>query len=161
MPKPGKTELRPLDIRSQKVVQKALEIALQALWEGEFSTLSHGFRPVRRVSTAIQMVKQNFSLATYVVEGDIKNAFGEVNHAILMGLLSEKIKCKLTLKLILNLLTTGYIDKRGVLYRTKVGIPQGSIPGPVLFNIYLHNFDLIIGETVGKIPISPKKNYEY
>ena len=57
IPKPGKTELRPLDIRAQKVVQKAIDMILQILWEEGFSNHSHGYRPGRSPATAIDEIK--------------------------------------------------------------------------------------------------------
>lgn len=85
-------------------------------------------------------IKSEFADANWIVEGDIKNCFGSINHAVLISLLEKKISCKRTLNLIQQHITVGYVEGKGVV-AVEVGIPQGRILGPVLSNIYMTPFD--------------------
>lgn len=151
IPKPGKRTIRPLDISSQKVVQKAMEIALSILWETTWRNHSHGFLHGKSTRSALEMVKTTIRYAKFVIEGDIKNCFGEMDHKILLDLLAQKIKCKKTLELFRSLLTMGFVDSNGKYHPTRVGIPQGSIPGPVMANIYLNEFDKYMEELIARL----------
>jgi len=89
------------------------------------------------------MLKTNFKDANFIIEGDIRDCFGSIDHKILLTILNRKIKCEKTLKLIKILLEAGFFLK-GVYNKTDIGVPQGTIVGPVLCNIYMSEFDSFI-----------------
>lgn len=145
IPKPGTADKRPLGIASpkEKIVQKAILLVLESIFEPSFLRNSHGFRPNRGNHTALKMVKSEFHGVPWIIEGDISKCFDEIDHSILLGLLSKRISCDKTLTLIKRGLKAGFIDL-GIFTRTKLGTPQGSILSPILCNIYLHELDLFL-----------------
>lgn len=146
IPKPGKKDIRPLDVRGQKVVQIAITIALVILWEREFSDHSHAYRIGRGINSALLMIRKLFANCPWVIEGDISKCYESVRHKILIDMLRKKIVCSITLTLIERLLKSGYVDRKGVLHKRTQGIPQGTVVGPVLVNIYITEFDNFINQ---------------
>nr|AIB08181.1 hypothetical protein [Neoporphyra perforata] len=145
IPKPGSVDKRPLGIASprEKTVQKAILLVLESIFEPSFLRNSHGFRPNRGNHTALKMVKSEFHGVPWIIEGDISKCFDEIDHSILLRLLSKRISCDKSLTLIKRGLKAGFIDL-GIFTRTKLGTPQGSILSPILCNIYLHELDLFL-----------------
>lgn len=143
IPKLGKNEMRPLTIASprDKVVQKAMQLVLEQEYEKIFLDSSHGFRPGRGTRTAMQYVEAKFQSSHYIIEADFSKAFDTIQHKKLMEILSEKIKCEKTLKLIESSLKAGYIEFGELHKNLDIGTPQGSILSPLLCNIYLHKLD--------------------
>jgi len=143
IPKPGKSSTRPLTIAAprEKVVQKALQLMLEPLFEDTFLDYSHGFRPSRGTRTAIQFMEAKFQSSRYIIEADFSQAFPSIPHNKLLELLNERIKCDKTLALICSGLKAGFVEL-GKLYESSIlGTPQGSILSPLLCNIYLHKLD--------------------
>lgn len=151
----GKT--RPLGIPSgrDKVVQEAMRILLEVIYEGKFSDLSHGFRPNRSCHTALKQISK-WNGITWMIEGDIKGFFDNVNHTLLAGFLQKHIKDQRFIDLYWKLVRAGYIDD-GVKYNTFNGVPQGGIVSPILSNIYLHEFDTYVQELIEEFS-SKEKN---
>ena len=148
IPKPGKNRTRPLAVASprEKVVQKAILLVLERLYEPEFLDSSHGFRPKRGTHTAMKQLESQFQSAKYIIEADFSKAFDTIPHIPLLRLLSERIKCGKTLSLIRSGLKAGYFEF-GTLYdNLAVGTPQGSILSPLLCNVYLHQLDKYMEE---------------
>jgi group II intron reverse transcriptase/maturase len=136
-------KLRPLGIPtfSDRVVQSALKLILEALYEPVFLDCSHGFRPRRGCHTALAAIYDNPKVRIdWVVEGDIQGCFDSVSHQILIRLLQRRIADDRLLKLIAKFLKAGYFE-REEWNPTKAGTPQGGILSPVLANIYLHELD--------------------
>jgi len=146
IPKPGKSELRPLGVTNprDKVVQQAILMVLECIYEPRFLDVSHGFRPQRGTHTALKMVDQQFKNAAWVIEGDIKKCFDSVDHGILLGFLREVIHCDKTIALIRSALKAGYTLEGKWHSQNSVGTPQGSVLSPILANIYMHVFDLFM-----------------
>jgi retron-type reverse transcriptase len=144
IPKPGKTELRPLGLPdfSNKIVQDAIRLVLEAIYEPIFEHYScnYGFRKNLSCNEAIEHIDKHFNGTDYFIEGDIKGAYDSVDHEILMTILSKQISCTKTLKLIKSGLKAGISDM-GQNFDSFLGIPQGGIASPILFNIYMHEFD--------------------
>lgn len=143
--------LRPLGIPAfeDRVVQSAVKIVLEALYESVFLDCSHGFRPSKGCHTALMAVQDCPRVRMdWVVEGDIKGFFDHVSHHILLKLLHKRIRDDRFLKLIAKFLKAGYFD-RDMWNPTKEGTPQGGIVSPMLANIYLHELDKFVLEEIG------------
>ena len=136
---------RPLGIPtfSDKLVQEALRIILEAVYEPVFLDVSHGFRPKRSCHTALKSIKMQFNGTRWFVEGDIKGCFDNIDHNVLIGLIRNKIKDARIIKLIYKFLKAGYMENWQY-HKTYSGTPQGGIISPILANIYLHELDKFV-----------------
>jgi RNA-directed DNA polymerase len=138
---------RPLGISSfpDKIVQEAIRMVLNAIYDPEFAkiNMNFGFRPGMGCQDAIHQIQQKAKAMDIVIEGDIKGAFDNVDHNIMIQILSEKIKDYKFLKLIKGGLKWGVIFLN---YRqdSELGTTQGSVVSPLLYNIYFHQFDKYI-----------------
>lgn len=143
--KNNRKKLRPLGIPTftDKLVQEVLRMILEAVYEPIFLDVSHGFRPKRSCHTALKQLRREFNGTRWFVEGDIKGCFDNINHAVLVGLLSNKIKGARITKLIYKFLKAGYLENWQY-HKTYSGTPQGGIISPLLANIYLHELDKFV-----------------
>lgn len=105
-------KLRPLDIPSfrDKLVQEAIRLILEAIYEPIFSDFSHGFRPNRSCHTALKQMCSSFKGAIWFIEGDITKCFENIDHNLLLDLLAKKIKDSKFLNLIRKFLKAGFMD---------------------------------------------------
>ena len=144
--KNNRKKLRPLGIPTftDKLVQEVLRMILEAVYEPIFLDVSHGFRPKRSCHTALKQLRREFNGTRWFVEGDIKGCFDNINHAVLVGLLNNKIKDARITKLIYKFLKAGYLEDWQY-HKTYSGTPQGGIISPLLANIYLNEFDQEMG----------------
>jgi RNA-directed DNA polymerase len=132
IPKPG-GKLRRLGIPTvrDRVVQAALKLVLEPIFEAEFQPCSYGFRPGRRAQDAIAEVH---FLATrgyrWVLEGDITACFDEIDHAALMDRVRGRIADKRVLALVKAFLVAGILTQDGRHQDTITGTPQGGHPVP-------------------------------
>ena len=144
IPKPGTTKRRRLGIPTAKdrVVQSALKLVLEPIFEADFKPCSYGFRPNRRAQDAIAEI-HHFCTRSYewVVEGDIKACFDEIDHAALMGRVRRRIGDKRVVALIKSFCKAGVLTEGGQLEDSTSGTPQGGILSPVLANIALSVLD--------------------
>lgn len=140
---------RPLGIPSSddKLVQEVIRMMLQAMYEGNFSHQSHGFRPFRSCQTALIQVQKVFTGTKWFIEGDIKGFFDNINHDIMINTLKERIDDDRFIRLIRKFLNAGYIED-WVFHNTYSGTPQGGIISPILANIYLDKFDKYVEEYI-------------
>jgi len=139
----GKT--RPLGIPSIKdrIVQEALRMVLEPIFEADFSPYSFGFRPTRRTMDAIKCITwstQEHKKYFWVIEGDIASYFDTIHHPKLIRLLGRRVKDQKILRLIWNFLRAGVMEKR-TFRDTTLGTPQGGIVSPLLANIYRQELD--------------------
>lgn len=144
-------KLRPLGIPTftDRVVQSAVTLILEAIYEPVFLDCSHGFRPNRSCHTAFQTIRDTPQVRMdWVVEGDVEGCFDNISHQILLRLLQKRIKDDRFLGLIARFLKTGYFE-REMWNPTKAGTPQGGIVSPILANIYLHEMDVYVEQTYG------------
>ena len=137
--KPGAT--RPLGISNleDKIVQKMMHKVLESIYEPIFLEGSHGFRPGRSCHTAIQALQDHLyknSIQT-VIDIDLKNFFGTIDHKILEEILREKITDPKLMRYIIRMFKAGILTE-GELKITEEGVPQGSACSPILANIFAH-----------------------
>ena len=143
IPKPGSTERRPLSIPTvrDRIVQAALKIVLEPIFEADFLPCSFGFRPKRAAHDALQvLLDESFAGKLWVVETDIANCFEAIPHDRLMQAVQERVCDQAVLKLLRAILRTGVMQD-GQVRRVVTGTPQGGVISPLLCNVYLHRFD--------------------
>lgn len=148
IPKPGKSEKRPLQIAParEKIVQKAMELVISSIYEPDFLPTSHGFRPNKSTHSALKEADAQFKGSTWFIEADISKCFDSIQHERLIRCLSKKIKCKKTLALIKSGLKVGYVEIGGISEKASRGTPQGSVLSPLLCNVFLHELDVFMDE---------------
>jgi group II intron reverse transcriptase/maturase len=138
-------KLRPLGLPTwtDKLLQEVMRSILEAYFEPQFSDHSHGFRPGRGCHTAVSAVQRGWTGTKWFIEGDIKGCFDNINHAVLLRVLGEKVHDNRFLRLIQRLLQAGYLDqwRYGA---TLSGTPQGGVLSPLLANVYLHELDRFV-----------------
>jgi group II intron reverse transcriptase/maturase len=143
---PGKVGERPLSIANprEKIVQKALALVLEMIFEPLFLENSHGFRPNKGVHSALKQLHTKGGPFTWVINGDISKCFDKIPHDKIMTLLGKRISCHRTLELIQKSLVNPAMKDKTVIpsYMGAELTPQGSIISPILSNIVLHEFDL-------------------
>lgn len=146
IPKPGKTEKRPLGIPTiiDRIVQECVRNILEPIAEAQFFEHSYGFRPMRSADMAVARIKHiNFHAKCYwVVEGDIKGFFDNIDHNVMINSLWDiGIRDKRVLCIIKQMLKAGVMKECS---KSEMGTPQGGIISPLLANIYLNRFDNFI-----------------
>lgn len=143
--KKNQSKKRPLGIPNftDKLVAEVIRGLLEAYYEPQFSDNSHGFRPERGCHTALGQIRQQFKGITWYIEGDIKGCFDNINHDVLMEILSKKIHDNRLLNLIRQGLKAGIMDDWRY-EETYSGTPQGGVLSPLLANIYLNELDQFI-----------------
>lgn len=144
IPKPGTAgERRPLSIPSvrDRVVQAALKIVLEPVFEADMLPCSFGFRPRRSAHDALQvLVDEHARGRRWVVETDIAECFSAIPHDKLMQAVEERICDQSVLRLLRQILRAGVMED-GQVRRPVTGTPQGGVVSPVLCNVYLHRLD--------------------
>ena len=143
IPKPGSTERRPLSIPAvrDRIVQAALKIVLEPIFEADFLPCSFGFRPKRAAHDALQvLLDESFQGQHWVVETDIASCFEAIPHEKLMQAVEERVCDRAVLKLLRAILRAGVLID-GQVRRAVTGTPQGGVISPLLANVYLHQLD--------------------
>lgn len=157
-------KLRPLGIPSfkDKIVQDIIRMYLEAIYEPIFSDRSHGFRPGRSCHTALTQITKGFNGIKWFIEGDIKGCFDNIDHDVLLSILTIKIKDSRFINLIRTFLKAGYMEEWKY-HATYSGTPQGGILSPILANIYLNELDMKIDEIKKAFdkPAKRKSTHEY
>jgi RNA-directed DNA polymerase len=145
----GNGQTRPLGIPTVKdrIVQAALKMAIEPIFETQFREGSYGFRPGRRCKDALRevdrLLKEDYA---HVVDADLKSYFDTIPQDGLMARVAEKISDGRVLALIESFLRQD-IMKGMERWTPTTGTPQGAVISPLLANIYLHPLDLLMEET--------------
>ena len=143
IPKPGSNEQRALSIPTvrDRVVQAALKIVLEPIFEADLLPCSFGFRPKRSAHDALQvLIDESWRGNRWVVETDIANCFSAIPHDKLMLAVEERVSDQGVLKLLRAMLHAGVMQE-GTVRREVSGTPQGGPASPLLCNVYLHRLD--------------------
>lgn len=151
IPKPGSNSKRPLGVVNprEKIVQKALLVVLENIYEPKFLNSSHGFRPNRGCHSALYELFRNGGNHSWAIEGDISKCFDSIPHSTMLRLINREVSCERTSTLIGKALRAGYKEK-GRIFKPSLGTPQGSVLSPFLCNVVLHQFDRYMAK-LGKL----------
>jgi RNA-directed DNA polymerase len=143
----GRIKMRPLGIPaiSDRIVQEALRMILEPIWEADFSRHSYGFRPNRSTKDAVAYLGARLTSGRsmaygWIIEGDIQSFFDTIKHQKLMRLVEQRIRDKKILSLVWKFLKAEIMEQ-GTTRHSVLGTPQGGIVSPLLANIYLHELD--------------------
>jgi group II intron reverse transcriptase/maturase len=145
IPKPGTSEQRPLSIPSvrDRIVQAAVKIVLEPIFEADMLGCSFGFRPKRSPHDALQvLIEESARGRRWVVETDVANCFTAIPHDKLMQAVEERVCDQAVLKLLRAMLRAGVMQD-GQVRRPVTGAAQGGVISPLLCNVYLHRIDRV------------------
>jgi RNA-directed DNA polymerase len=145
IPKPGTREQRPLAIPAvrDRVVQAAVTLVIEPVFEADFLPCSFGFRPKRRAHDALQvLIDETWRGKRWLVETDIASCFEAIPHDGLLAAIEERIVDQSMLKLLRALLRAGVMEG-GTVTKAATGTPQGGVISPLLANIYLHRLERV------------------
>ena len=147
IPKPGTNETRPLGIPAvrDRIVQTALRLVIEPIFEHTFAAHSYGFRPGRGCKDALRRVQHLLDQGyTWVVDADLKRYFDTIPHARLMARVGERIADGRVLGLIQSYLKQGVMDGLKQYEAGEHGTPQGAVISPLLANVYLNPLDQLL-----------------
>jgi RNA-directed DNA polymerase len=139
----GNGEQRPLGIPiiKDRVIQMAVKIIIEPLFEADFKESSYGFRPKRSAHQALDRIRKDTAKkGWWIVDADIKGYFNNINHEKLILMVKQRISDRRILKLIWKWLKAGVMEE-GIKVKSEIGSPQGGVISPHLANIYLHYLD--------------------
>jgi RNA-directed DNA polymerase len=148
IPKPGSTEKRPLGIPtvSDRVVQAALKMVLEPIFEAGFHPCSHGFRPGRKAQDAMNATLRHLNEGRcWVIDADLKGYFDSIPHERLLAQVERKVADGQVLNLIRLFLEAGIMEGLE-LSEPESGTPQGGVMSPLLANIYLDELDHLMAQ---------------
>jgi len=156
IPKGNTGKMRPLGIPTFKdrVVQAAVLIILEPIFEADFEECSHGFRPGRSAHQALKQIRQNLEEGlTAIYDADLQGYFDSIPHGKLMACVKMRVVDRSVLGLIKMWLEAPIVEekagKKMPPTRNDKGTPQGGVISPLLANIYLHWFDKTFHRTTG------------
>jgi RNA-directed DNA polymerase len=138
----GKKRPLGIPIIRDRIIQMATKIVIEPIFEADFIDCSYGFRPKRSAKQAMDKIYEvaDKGNALWVIDADIKDYFGSINHEKLMLLVEQRLSDRRVIKLIRQWLKAGIMEN-GVVHASTIGAPQGGVISPLLSNIYLNYFD--------------------
>jgi RNA-directed DNA polymerase len=138
----GDGKLRPLGIPTleDKILQTAVKMVLEAVYEQDFSDCSYGYRPGRSAHQALETLWRKLMLVQggYILDVDIKSFFDTLDHAHLRAFLDLRVRDGVIRRTIDKWLKAGVMEE-GNLVHVEAGTPQGGVVSPLLANLYLHH----------------------
>jgi group II intron reverse transcriptase/maturase len=141
IPKGDGSKTRPIGIPTfeDKVLQKAVTMVLEAVYEQDFLPCSYGFRPGRGAHDALSALWSDMMAMAggWVLEGDIESFFDSVDHTKLREVLTQRVRDGVLIRLIGKWLNAGVMEG-GEVRHPEAGTPQGGVISPMLANIFLH-----------------------
>ncbi len=141
IPKKGSTKVRILSIPSirDRVVQGALKLILEPIFEADFQSGSYGYRPKRTAHEAVQRVAEAIVKGkTRIIDLDLRAYFDSVQHSLLLEKVAKRVRDDDVMRLLKRMLkATG-----------KVGVPQGGVISPLLSNLYLNEVDKMLEKAI-------------
>lgn len=142
-------EERPISIPgwTDKMVQETMRLILEAYYEPRFRDSSHGFRPNRGCHTALKCIRNTWTGTKWFIEGDIKGCFDNLDHDLILTILSQDIQDNRFIKLVRHMLQAGYVDDWQY-HQTYSGTPQGGVISPLLSNIVLDQLDQFVEDVL-------------
>lgn len=135
--------MRPLGIPTvrDRVVQMAAKLVLEPIFEADFRPCSYGFRPKRSATQALERLRKvGAKGGNHVLDADIQDYFGSIDHEKLMRLVERRVSDRRVLRLLRQWLAAGVMEDGQETTRLS-GTPQGGVISPLLSNIYLHVLD--------------------
>jgi group II intron reverse transcriptase/maturase len=137
----GKMRQLGIPCLRDKIVQEAIRMALEPIFEVEFHDSSYGFRPNRSAHHAVARCRHAaLNGFTWIIEGDVKSCFDEISHKAILRCIREKVMDNKFLDLITHLLKAG-VEIDGIVHPTTKGVPQGGVASPLLANAVLNKLD--------------------
>lgn len=135
-------KMRTLSITSprDKIVQKAIAVILEAIYEPIFKDTSFGFRPKKSTHDALKVIHLQGADYSWVIQGDISKCFDNIPHNIIRNEINKKIGCP-NFKALINKLIAYPVSNNNTIIKNKIGTPQGTVCSPIIANIVLHLLD--------------------
>ncbi len=137
----GKGKQRPIGVPTfeDKIVQRAVQMILEPLYEQDFYDCSYGFRPGRSAHQALEVIDQWLyrNKGGWVLDVDVSSFFDSLDHEKLRDMLRQRVSDGVIGRLIGKWLRAGVMEA-GVVHRSAIGSPQGGVISPMLANVYLH-----------------------
>ena len=141
IPKAGSKEKRPIGIPTyeDKILQRAIVMLLEPIFEREFYDFSYGFRPGKSAHHALERLwKESMSMnGGYVIDMDISKYFDTIDHGLLREMISRRVNDGVITRVIGKWLNAGVMDGNQRIYPER-GTPQGGVISPLLSNLFLH-----------------------
>lgn len=152
----GKT--RPLGIPTlqDRIVQQAVRMLIEPIFEADFLKCSHGFRQGLSCLTALRDVARHYTNSSWIIEGDIKGCFDNIPHGKLLEQISYRVADEKILMICKMFLKAGYMEDWSY-HRTYSGTPQGGIISPLFANIFLHQLDEFMEKEMSANILQTKK----
>lgn len=152
IPKKGSLKTRPLTMGNpkDKIIQKAIQLILEEIYENKektFSDASHVFRSNRSCHTVLQQIKSKWVVIPWFISIDTKDSFGVINCGVLISCLKVKIRDQRLFTILLKALQAGIISLNTI-FKESYSVPQGNILSFTLVNIYFHNLDIYMNKEI-------------
>lgn len=159
IPKLNKSGSRPLIISNlrDKIVQQAMKMVLEEIYEGQFLNTSHGFRSGRGCHSALEQIRKNWTGISWFLKFDFEKCFDSIDRYRLISILKEDISDQRFIDLIFKLFNAGVIGWFEGGPDPSEGVFQDSVLSPILCNIYLHKLDLEVDRIVNEFKQGKKR----